>query len=333
MPQNAKTIDLQINARLAQFMPNWTIHTQKAIHVTFVLFDQFSNHVFANALEPMRAANTFLNRKAYNWSIATLDGKNVSSSADLSVAPDQTFGGLSRGDILILLPGYDFQRLSTPALDRRLRAAATRFDTLIGIDTGAWLLASAGLLDGRPATIHHDEFDTFAEAFPDVHARRERWIDDNDRVTTGGAVTAFELMTHLISRTHGTALTLQISALFAVPDTTFPRPMEPPKGDIRVRRALAAMEENIEDPWPLPDIARTAGCRQKELEKRFMAAFGATPQRVYQRIRLNAAYKMVKNTTMSVAEIAARTGYRDSAAFTRAFKTTFETTPRALRAY
>lgn len=312
-------------------MRKWTIPATGTASFTFVLFDQFSNQVFANALEPLRAANTFLRRSAYTWRLVTLDGQAVRSSAGMIVVPDGPLDGTANGAALILLPSYGYRKIATATLSRLLRAASTRFDALIGLDGGAWALAVAGLLDGRRATIHFDEFTEFAETFPAVDAERERFVDDGDRLTSGGAVTAFEMMMHLITRTHGTALTLRIASLFAAADTKSPSPLEPPGGDRRIRRALSEMEANIERPLPIAEIARRAGCRQKDLERRFQRSFGVPPRKVYQRIRLNAALNLVEYTALNLAEIATRTGYNNGSAFARAFRETFGQSPRALR--
>ncbi len=299
--------------------------------MTFVLFDRFSSHVFANALEPLRAANTFLGWRAYEWQAVTLDGRVVKSSSEITIVPDGPLTATAKGDALILLPSYGYREIATDTLSRQLRSAGNRFNTMIGIDGGAWLMATAGLLENRRATIHYDNFEEFEEAFPNVHAQRERWIDDGDRLTASGAITAFEMMMHLIARRHGTALTLQIAALFAVPDATSPGPMEPPEGDKRIRRALAAMEANIENPLSAAQLARHAGCRQKDLEQRFNRSFGAPPRKVYQRLRLNAARRFCEDLSISLSEIATRTGYENASSFARAFKETFGETPSQAR--
>ncbi len=327
----SKSIDAGNFAVLLLNMREWTIQTSGTAEFTFLLFDRFSNQVLANALEPLRAANTFLRRPAFSWNIVTLDGAAVQSSAGMTVVPDGALDPTDRGSALILLPSYGYQALATDALSRQLRAASRRYTSIIGLDGGAWLLATAGLLDGRRATIHYDEIEAFSEAFPQVDIVRQRWIDDGDRLTASGAVTAFELMMHLIARRHGTALTIRIATLFAAPDATTPGPLEPPGGDRRIRRALAEMEANIETPLPLGQISQRAGCRQKDLERRFTKAFGAPPRKVYQRIRLNAARNLVEETNLSLSEVATRSGYENAAAFSRAFRETFGLSPRAAR--
>ena len=105
-------------------MREWTIPNTGTASFTFVLFDQFSNQVFANALEPLRAANTFLRRPAYRWQILSLDGQPVTSSAGMSVVPDGPLDSSANGSALILLPSYGYREIATTAMSRILRTAA-----------------------------------------------------------------------------------------------------------------------------------------------------------------------------------------------------------------
>ena len=93
---------------------------------------------------------------------------------------------------------------------------------MAGIDTGAWLLAAAGLLDGRRATIHHDLLEPFAETFPNMEVERARWVRDEGRITCSGGMAAFELTCDLIREDHGAALLLEITQLFLSDGMTTP---------------------------------------------------------------------------------------------------------------
>jgi len=312
-------------------MPDWKILESGTSRIGVLLFDRFSNHCLANALEPLRAANTLLGRTTYEWEILTLDGAPVTSSSGFPVVPAARLADATGGDSLFLLPSYDYRDHATATCSRLLRAAARRYRTLVGLDTGSWLLAAAGLLDGRPATIHYEVFEAFSERFPDVTARRERYIVDGDRVTSGGAMTAFELVLHLIGERHGTALTLEIAALFMHQETGIVRSVSKARGNRHVAAAIAEMEGHVEQPLPIRTVARRAGCTQKDLERSFAKAMGATPRTVYRRIRLTLARRLMAESTMRVAEVALRCGYADTSAFTRAFKAEFGVPPRAVR--
>lgn len=295
-----------------------------------LLFDGFSNHCLANTVEPLRAANMLSGRTLYDWQFLTMGGRNAQSSSGLQVAPHKRLGEAS-GDLLAVMPSYGFQSYTGWQIQAALRAASNRFPALAGLDTGSWLLAEAGLLDGHQATIHWEELTGFEERFPDVNAVRERFVIDRDRITCSGAMAAFDLILHMIGRDHGQALALEVSQLFMTRDSARSHSGGAGAASRVVNRALAVMEENLEDPLPIAEIARLAGRTQKALEARMMGDLGATPQQVYRRLRLNLARKLVAETDLSVAEIALRAGYETPAAMTRAFKAEFGNTPRDLR--
>ncbi|WP_206057259.1 GlxA family transcriptional regulator [Nitratireductor sp. XY-223] len=295
-----------------------------------LLFEQFSNFCLANTVEPLRAANDVARRRLYDWHFLTLDGNPVASSSGLSVAPDTALRNGPGGDLLFLLPSYGFRALANPACLAALRAAARRYSTLAGLDTGSWLLATAGLLNGRPATIHYEELEGFSEQFPEIDVRRERFIIDDDRITCSGAMATYDLMSELIGRHHGEALRLEVGWLLM--QGRSPAGEAPVAArSTAVRRALRVMQECVEVPLPLGIIARRAGLTQRALEQRFKNELGASPRTVYRRIRLLAARKMVDETQLPVGEIALRCGYENPSAMTRAFVAEFGMTPRDVR--
>ena len=98
-----------------------------------------------------------------------------------------------------------------------------------------------------------------------------------------------------------------------------------------VQRALRAMQECVEEPLPMNQVARRVGLTQRALEQRFRSELGAAPRTVYRRIRLLAARKLVDETRLPVGEIALRCGYESPSATTRAFAAEFGLTPRDIR--
>lgn len=311
-------------------MQKWAKTSAAVQHFGVLLFDGFSNHCLANTVEPLRAANTLSGRVLYDWRFLTMSGRHAESSSGMQVAPHNRLSDAS-GDLLAVMPSYDFRNYTGWQIQTSLRAASTRFDSMAGLDTGSWLLAEAGLLDGHQATIHWEELTGFEERFPEVETLRERYVIDRDRITCSGAMAAFDLVLHMIGRDHGQALALEVSQLFMTRDSARSHTGGAGAASRVVNRALAVMEENLEEPLPIAEVARRAGRTQKALEARMQADFGATPQQVYRRLRLNLARKLVTETDLSVAEIALRTGYETPAAMTRAFKSEFATTPQRLR--
>ena len=293
--------------------------------ISILLFDRFSNHCLANVLEPLRAANDLSSQQVFEWNIVVLGGQRVRSSSGLRLEGDAQLADM-RGDILMVMPSYGFLTHANVTSSRALRAAARRFDILAGLDTGSWLLAEAGLLDGYRATIHWDELDRFSERFSDIDVQKEAVIYDRDRITCGGASTAFVLAMQMIEKQHGAALRLRVEHLFS--GAYAQRPVR--RGGIAAR-AVDLMRAHIEEPLQIAQLARQLGRSQKHLEQQMLARLGAAPQVIYRRIRLERARQLSLDTTISVAEISVRCGYQDASAMTRAFRSEYGTTPQALR--
>jgi len=231
------------------------------------------------------------------------------------------------------MPSYGHEALADPTTARGLRAAAAKFEVLAGLDTGAYLLAHAGLLDGRKATCHWDILDQAAEAFPEVIFTEDRFIVDGDRASCGGATTTLELMLHLIEQRHGAALAFEVAALFMygerAPDLD-PNRLVP--SHRTVKAAAALMRRHMENPLTIDALAAELTLNRRALELVFQAHAQMSPGQLYRSIRLAEARRRLEQTRASVSEVALRSGYRDATAMARAFKAEFGITPSAARA-
>ncbi len=297
--------------------------------VAVLLFRSFSNLCLANTIEPLRGANNLSGKALYRWKYLSLDGRPVTSSSGLTVQVDSALTDHPGADYLFVMPSYDFLSHATAPCARSLRAAQNRFTTLVGMDTGTWLLASAGLLAGRRATIHWEELNNLAERFPDVDVSSDRVVHDGNILSCGGATTAFDLVLDLVEIHHGAMLRLELGALFMTGDASPAQPVRPGKVP---EAGIALMRRSIEAPLPVIEIARKLGMSRKAFEKRCIDRYGIGPGRLYLATRLREAKRMVEQSSISVAEIATRCGYRDASAMTRAFRKEFSITPRDLRA-
>lgn len=317
---------------MTKIMQEWTKSPTPPRRIAFVLFDQFSNLCLANCLEPLRAANTLTRRVAFDWQIFTPDGGAAMSSSGLDVLPHAPAPALASCDDLFVLASYDHDRHDTAANRRLLRAAAGRAQRIVALDAGPWLLAAAGLLDGRRATVHWDLLDAFTETFLEVAAERARVLRDGPFMTCAGAMSALDLTLGFIADHLGLSVRLDVEALFIRGD--------PPLGpeherraitDPLVQRALGLMRDNVERPLPLAALARRLSCQPRTLDRRFRARLGAPPGTVCRHLRLSAARKLLEGSRLSVAEIALRCGYESPAALARAVGRQYGVPPSGLR--
>ena len=310
--------------------PIWTKRPERPRRVGLLLFPRFSNLCLANCLEPMRAANALSGGGAYAWQVLTPGGGTVHSSSDLPVLGEDA-GAAGRLDRLVILSSYDHLDHDTPATRALLRALARRSAEVAGFDTAPWLMAAAGLLDGRRATIHWDVLDAFAERFHRVEVERARVIADGPRVTCAGALSALDDAFAQIGRDLGQAAVLEIEGLFLRDEAASAARAAPGPRDALVRRALKAMRESLDQPLALPELARALGCQPRTLDRRCRAALGASPGTVARHLRLAHARQMVETGTAPVSEIAALCGYETATALTRAFRRRYGVAPTELR--
>ena len=204
----------------------------------------------------------------------------------------------------------------------------------IGVESGAWLLARAGLLNGRRATTHWEDFEDFAAAFPGIDLRPDRSVIDGRMITTAGSSPTFDMMIDLIRRTAGMAAAIDVASAFVyeasrgASDEQSPVSFSSAAGhDPRVVQAIRAMELCLEQPVTIAAIARRVSMSVRGLEQLFCKEIGQTPGAYFLALRLGAARRLVLDTRLPMTEIATRTGFSSVAALSRAFKKAYGAPP------
>ncbi len=310
----------------------------KSLHYAFLLLPQFSNLCLANAMEPLRAANHFAGTRLYDWSLVSLDGAAVTTSSGMSIATDSTLSDLAAADILFVVAGYDYRRQTSRVLKSELRRFARSGCVLAGLDTGSYLLAAAGLLNGQRATIHWQELEAFTEEFLEVDVVPDRYVMEKKRITAGGATTTLDLMLRIIARDYGEAQALDVAGVLIYDQHLT---AADPQTGLALRGAgrltsklvttIALMQETIEAPLPLGELSRKAGASQRELQRLFRNQLQTTPHRYYLHLRLSVARGLLLETTKDLSEIAARSGFSSAATLSHAYVRHFGQAPAMTR--
>ncbi|MGB3316989.1 MAG: AraC family transcriptional regulator, partial [Albidovulum sp.] len=167
----------------------------------------------AAAVDPMRAANRQSGRLLFSWRYYSADGGPVPLTAGFEIATTPLTDRIE-ADLLMIVAGFRLAEQATPALLTKLRRLAPRVRAMIGIDGGPWFLARAGLLDGRAATVHWEDLESFADRFPAIDVRQDRYVISGPVVTTGGAAPCLDMMLELIRARAGSELALRIAGAF-----------------------------------------------------------------------------------------------------------------------
>ncbi|WP_282605463.1 GlxA family transcriptional regulator [Pelagibius sp. Alg239-R121] len=310
----------------------------KPLHFGFLLLPQFSNLCLANAVEPLRAANHFAATQLYDWSLVSEDGEAVTTSSGLTIAADAALRNLEAPDMLFVVAGYDYRRLTTPKLKSELRRFARGGTILAGLDTGSYLLASAGLLNGHRATIHWQELESFAEEFLDIEVVPDRYVLEKSRITAGGATTTLDLMLQIIGKDYGEAQALDVAGILIYDQHLT---AQDPQSGLALRgtgrltpklvETIAIMQDTVETPQPLGRLAREVGLSQRELQRLFRRQLQTTPLRYYLHLRLSLARGLLLETRMNLSEIATRSGFSSAATLSHAYVRHFGQAPSATR--
>lgn len=306
--------------------------------VTVLVLPESSMMCIASVIEPMRAANRVANEKLYEWQVVSINGHEITMTCDINLVMDDEFAGTLKGDLLVLVAGFNqMAHVSNYAL-AKLRNAASGFDKIAGVEAGSWLLARAGFLDQHSATTHWEDFESFSEAFPDVDLKYDRYVIDGRYMTCGGASPAFDMFFDLIRRRNGPAIAMEAASVFIYDETRSQFDAQPllslgksGQTEKRLEAAIRLMEQKLEQPLPVAAIAKRTGVSSKTLETVFKTHMDMTPGRFYLNLRLKAANRMVQDTKLSMQEIAVRTGFNSLSAFSRAYAQNFGKTAREVR--
>ncbi len=290
----------------------------------------------ASVLDPLRNANRQLGREGFRWRVVTPDGGPAPLTCGIELPSRGGLAAAEGADVLIVIAGYNQAEVAGRTLIARLRRIAGRFQAIGGVDAGPWIMARAGLLNGHRATVHWEDLEDFATAYPAIEVVPDRFVLSGNRFTAGGAVPAADLMLHLISARCGAAVAGQVADSFlydARADGTRPqRPgLLPGARNPRLSEALTLMSQHLDEPWPLDAIARAQGIGVRRLEQLFQAGLGQGPGAAYLELRLQAARRMLADTTHPVQDVGLRCGFADRSGFSRAFRRRFGEPPRALR--
>jgi transcriptional regulator GlxA family with amidase domain len=312
----------------------------ETFHLGVVLTPGFSLMAFASTVEPLRGANLIQGEVLYRWSHLSPNGGMVASGGGLEVRTEPLSRSLSTDlDMVVVCGGMGSDSYRNAKLASFLRQMVRR-DVIIGsVSTASFILAAAGLLDGRRCTVHWDYLEAFREAFPQLEASNELFVIDGNVFTCAGGTSAMDVMLQFIRQRQGDEFASMVSDQFIY--GTIRQPRDAQRMTLRNRlgvaqpglvRAIEIMEEAIESPQRSPKIAKRVGVSTRQLERLFRRYLGSTPTQHYIRLRLEKARKLLRHSTLSVLEIGVACGFTSASHFARAYRLHFKVVPSADRA-
>ena len=300
----------------------------------FVLLNDFTLLSFAAAIDCLRLANRMAGQDVYSWRIVGEGGDLISCSTGTTFKLDGDLDELHRDDTVILCGGRDVQAATTKRILNWLRRESRRGLVIGGLCTAAYSMAKAGLLDGKRATIHWENHDSFSEEFLEVELTKSVFVKDGLRWTTAGGTSSIDLFLQIIADQCGEELANAVadqqiySAIRTDQDTQ--RLSIPTRIGVRhpkLSRVIQAMEQNIEDPISPSILAKDVGMSTRQLERLFRRYLNRSPKRYYMELRLQKARNLLMQTDMSVINVALACGFASPSHFSKCYRAHYDTTP------
>lgn len=306
--------------------------------IGYLLIEAFSMMAFIAATEPLRIANRIVGRPLFRWLPISVEGDAVTASNGMRLMTDYRIADIHELPSLAVCSGFYPERGDSPALHAWLRALDHQGCALGGIDTGCFILAAAGLLDGERVTLHWESLPAFRERFPTVTASEALFEIGPRRFSCAGGTAATDMTLELIARRHGDGLAHAVAEQLIHARL---RPRDDPQRQSLSRRldihhrpllkALALMETHLEQPLPIDTVAEQAGLSPRQLQRLFARQLDARPAAWYLALRLDRARRLLQDTGMSVIAVALACGFGSSSSFSRAYRRRFGHAPRAER--
>ena len=306
------------------------------VEIDILAFPETTVILLASVIEPLRAANRIAGRQLYGWRLLSLDGRSVETTAGIGMPVNGAFKPGTEQNPLFLVASYNWRRSNTTALKMALSRAARHRSMIAGIESGTWLMAEASLLDNHTVTVHWEDREDFSARHPQIDVVKERFVIDRRRMTSGGALPTLDMMLEIIRRRQGYSMALEVSRSFLYErggggGDVGPAPSSLGVLDKRLFQALRLMEETVDQPLTMEQVAARTRISARHLQTLFQKNFGVPPHEHYLALRLNAARRRVIESDLSLADIAAGTGFNSASAFSRAYRGQFQESPSETR--
>jgi transcriptional regulator GlxA family with amidase domain len=276
----------------------------------------------------------------YKISVVAANGGVVStgSNAALLAEPLATLDG-SEIDTILVPGSLDFHAPHPPDLIAWLGRHAPKVRRVVSICVGAFVLAKAGLLSGRRVTTHWAAADALRAGYPDIRVEPDPiFIQDGNIWTSAGASAGIDLALALVQQDLGHKIAMQVARYLVVylkragGQSQYSAPLAAQVAtDMEFAELHGWMREHLHEDLDLRALADRAAVSERTLERRYIAKLGQTPLKALEMMRLETARLSLEDTSLSLKQIARRTGFGDEQRLRRAFHRQFGVAPREYR--
>ncbi|EDT04314.1 transcriptional regulator FtrA [Burkholderia ambifaria] len=307
--------------------------------VVALAYDRLCTFEFGCVVELFALERPELGVDWYRFAVCASEPGPVRAAGGITVAAPYRLATLDRADTIVI-PGWrDPDELPPEPLLKKLRAAHRRGARLCSICSGVFVLAAAGVLDGLTVTTHWRYAERLQARYPALRVNPDAlYVDEGQIVTSAGSAAGLDMLLHLVRRDHGGAIANRVAQRLVLPPHRdggqaqfVPRPVAPGGGD-RLAKLIDWMRAHAAEPHTLASLAAQAAMSTRTLQRQFADAMGMSPLTWLIRERVNIAKDMLEtHPALSLAQIAARSGFGSEESLRRHFRRVAATSPAAYR--
>ncbi|MBY6207063.1 MULTISPECIES: GlxA family transcriptional regulator [Halomonas] len=303
--------------------------------IGFLLLPRFSMVALFSAIDPLRIANRLSGETLFRWHLISRDGLPVHASNGIPLAVEHALEDTPWLPSLAVCASFEPMAAVDDSLITWLRQRREQRTCLGALDTGAFCLASAGLIDDT-VTLHWESLPDFRRQHPHIEAVESLYEVTPSGFFGAGASASIDLALDTIRRRHGDALTRRVKEQLVHDHRRLPASRQ---RDVRYQERLpqrlatliGIMDAHLESPLSIPQLASAIGLSERQLERECQQHLSRTPGQLYLERRLSLAHQLVTSTRHSVMDIALASGFASASSFTRAFRQHHGASPSALR--
>jgi transcriptional regulator GlxA family with amidase domain len=315
-------------------------------HVTLLAIESALASSITIPLEMIQAAEVIQRirrrrKDEHRFVVASADGQPLPMVGGIRVQPEHSLADIAHTD-LIFIPALwgnpNAVVQANPAITAWLCTQYAQGATICSVGTGSYFLAEAGLLDGRNATTHWYYFDDFRKRYPRVTLQRKRFITHADRLYCTGSVNAVrDVMLHFVERLFTPAVADEVSHHFthelkrSYESMLLASEEKDTHHDEQIIKIQEWLKQHYQNEVTLKTLAAKFDISVRSFNRRFRLAAGQTPLQYLQEVRLQQAKALLKQSNLSIAEIAYAVGYQDTSHFSTLFKRVNAITPNEYR--
>jgi AraC family transcriptional activator FtrA len=308
--------------------------------VAALVYEDLAFFELAVAVEVFGLRRPELGVDWYDFRVCSARPGPVTTTGGLQVQAPFRLRTLARADTVIVPGWHPLDAAPADDVLAAIRAAHARGARILSVCSGAFVLAAAGLLDGRTATTHWMYADDLARRYPAVRVDPTvLYIDDGDVMTSAGTAAGIDLCLHVVRQDHGAEVANMVARRMVVPphrDGGQAQFVHHPvtselAGDGDLHDVLAWMTVHLDEPLAVEDLARRAHMSPRTFARRFKAVTGATPHRWLLDQRLLLAQRLLETTDLPIERIAVEAGFGAAVTLRQHFHRWAATSPAAYR--